>query len=164
MADVLVVNASPLIFLGNAGRLELLRGVGARRVVVPEAVFQEVAGAKHADAAARALIGASWIERVGAVGVPRSIVEWDLGPGESAVIGTALTLAEAHVVLDDLSARKCALALGLGVRGTLGTVLTAHRLGVVANPRDVLLELRASGMWLSDAVLDRALRLAGWES
>jgi predicted nucleic acid-binding protein len=37
-----VVNASPLIFLGKAGRLELLRALGDR-VLVPEPVFSEIA-------------------------------------------------------------------------------------------------------------------------
>jgi predicted nucleic acid-binding protein len=41
MPDVLIVNASPLIFLGNAGRIDLLRSTGAGRVIVPEPVFDE---------------------------------------------------------------------------------------------------------------------------
>lgn len=44
MPDVLIVNASPLIFLGNAGRIDLLRSTGAGRVIVPEPVFDEVIG------------------------------------------------------------------------------------------------------------------------
>jgi len=44
--------------------------------------------------------------------------------------------------------------------GTLGIVITAHRRGHIEDPRQVLLDLRASGMWLSDAVFERALRLA----
>jgi predicted nucleic acid-binding protein len=45
VSDVIVVNASPLVFLGNAGHLELLRATGASRVVVPQAVFDEVTDA-----------------------------------------------------------------------------------------------------------------------
>jgi hypothetical protein len=67
MPETLVINASPLIFLGNAGPLELLRASGAARFVVPPSVY----------------------------------------------------------------------------------------------PRKALLDLRAAGMWVSDAVIDQALRLAG---
>ncbi|MBI2378665.1 MAG: hypothetical protein HYV07_32015 [Deltaproteobacteria bacterium] len=42
MSERLVVNASPLIFLGNAGRLELLRHLDAAEVIVPSPVFEEV--------------------------------------------------------------------------------------------------------------------------
>ncbi|HET8772143.1 MAG TPA: hypothetical protein VFP80_00065 [Thermoanaerobaculia bacterium] len=40
MPDALVVNASPLIFLGNAGQIGLLRVAGASRVIVPQTVFR----------------------------------------------------------------------------------------------------------------------------
>lgn len=66
MPSALIVNASPLIFLGNAGRIDLLRAVGSDRILV--------------------------------------------------------------------------------------------------NPKRVLLELRAAGMWLSDSVINRALTIAGIES
>jgi predicted nucleic acid-binding protein len=161
MSEVLVVNASPLIFLGNAGRIELLRAGGARRVVVPEAVFNEVNSGGHADAAARALSEVTWLERGPATDIPAAVIEWDLGAGESSVIATALELPGASAVIDDLNGRRCCRALGIGVIGTLGVIVSAHRKGAIGDPRAVLFELRAAGMWLSDAVIARVLRIAG---
>jgi uncharacterized protein len=86
-----------------------------------------------------------------------------LGPGESAVIALALEIGGARTVMDDLNGRKCALSSGLDVMGTLGVVVAAYRRGRIENPRQVLLDLRAAGMWLSDAVIANALRLAGIE-
>jgi predicted nucleic acid-binding protein len=83
MPDVLVVNASPLIFLGNAGRIDLLRATGAGRIIVPEPVFDEVISGGHADAAARAISEAAWLEKGPAPDIPASVVAWDLGAGES---------------------------------------------------------------------------------
>lgn len=164
MPDVLVVNASPLIFLGNAGRIDLLRATGAGRIIVPEPVFDEVTSGGHADAAAKAIFEAVWLEKGRVPEIPASVIAWDLGTGESSVIATALQLPGAYAAIDDLSGRKCGLALGIGVIGTLGVVIAAHRQGALTDPRAVLLELRAAGMWLSDAVIARALRIAGIES
>lgn len=57
-----------------------------------------------------------------------------------------------------------ALAHDLPVSGTLGVVIEAYRQGRIDDPRLVLLELRAAGMWLSDGVIARALRIAGIDS
>ena len=161
MSDiVLVINASPLIFLGNAGRLELLHTLGASRIIVPAPVFDEVIAGGHADRAARGISDATWFEKRPSPPIPASVVAWEIGKGESSVIATALQEPGARVVIDDLNGRKCALAHGLAVVGTLGVVITARRQGRVDDPRAVLLELRAAGMWLSDAVIARALRIA----
>ena len=164
MPDVLVVHASPLIFLGNAGRIDLLRATGASRIIVPESVVDEVMSGGHADAAARAIAKADWLEKGRPPEVPASVVSWDLGAGESSVIATALQLPGAYAVIDDLNGRKCGLTLGVGVIGTLGVIVAAHRRRALTDPRAVLLELRSAGMWLSDAVIARALRIAGIES
>ena len=156
MLDALVVNASPLIFLGNAGQIDLLRVAGASRVIVPQAVFDEVTATMHNDAAVRSVTESRWLERAAPVEIPDSVIEWDLGPGESSVIA----LAGARPVVDDLAGRKCALALGLNVSGTLGIVVAAHRRGHLKDLRQVMMNLRSAGMWLSDAVIENALRLA----
>jgi predicted nucleic acid-binding protein len=161
MPEAVVVNASPLVFLGNAGRMDLLRAIGAVRVIVPHAVLAEVTATQHTDLAARSVAEAGWIERAAPSPIPAEVTEWDLGPGESAVIATALATPGARAIIDDLSGRRCALAVGLEVMGTLGVVIAAHRLGHVADPRAVLLDLRAHGMWLADAVIGRALLMAG---
>jgi predicted nucleic acid-binding protein len=160
MPDALVVNASPLIFLGNAGQLDLLRVAGASHVIVPQTVFDEVTATMHNDAAVRSVTEARWLERAAPVEIPVSVIEWDLGPGESSVIALALAISGARPVVDDLAGRKCALALGLNVSGTLGIVVAAHRRGHIKDPRQVMMNLRLSGMWLSDAVIESALRLA----
>jgi hypothetical protein len=59
MPETLVINASPLIFLGNAGQLELLRAGGASRFVVPPSVLDEVTTSRHTDRAAQSIARAS---------------------------------------------------------------------------------------------------------
>ena len=164
MPDVLVVNASPLIFLGNAGRIDLLRATGAGRIIVPEPVFDEVTSGGHADAAAKAISEAVWLEKGRAPEIPASVIAWDLGTGESSVIATALQLPGAYAAIDDLSGRKCGLALGIGVIGTLGVVICRSPPRSTHGSASRLAGTRAAGMWLSDAVIARALRIAGIES
>jgi predicted nucleic acid-binding protein len=64
-------------------------------------------------------------------------------------------------VLDDLAGRRCAEALGIPVTGTVGLVLGARKRGMIPAARPVLEELRDNGMYLSSAVLERALALVG---
>lgn len=164
MPELLVVNASPLIFLGNADRIDLLRTTGADRIIVPEPVIDEVIAGGHTDKAAHVVSNTAWLEKLPAPAVSDAVRSWDLGPGESSVLAVALQLPGAGVVIDDLNGRRCGLALGVPVIGTLGIVIGACRQGHLADPRAVLLELRSAGMWLSDAVITRALRIAGLES
>lgn len=159
MADVAIVNASPLILLAKAQRLDLLR-LAAPRVLVPEAVAEEVA-AHHVDAATHAVRSADWLELAPDVQVTAVVQVWDLGAGESAVLSLALQSPGAEVILDDLAGRRCAGSLGIAVRGTLGLVLVAKQRGIVAEARGVLTELRRAGMYLSDRVVDEALKLIG---
>lgn len=76
-------------------------------------------------------------------------------------MAVALDAPGAGVVIDDALGRRCAQSLGLHVVGTVGIVVTAQRRGVIQSARSVLLELRSAGMWLSDDVIERALRIAG---
>lgn len=117
-----MVNASPLVVLARAGRLELLRLLG-ERIVVPKAVAAEVRA--HSDEAARSLDSEAWLEIAATVPVPHAVTAWDLGAGESAVLAWAHAHPGTLAVIDDHVARKCAGVLGVRVKGTLGLALLA---------------------------------------
>jgi predicted nucleic acid-binding protein len=160
VADALVVNASPLIFLAGSSRLDLLARAGGR-IEVPKAVAEEIRRFGPRNRAAEALDRMPWLQVVEDALVPPSVMAWDLGPGESAVLARAIAHPVAAVVLDDLEARLCARAHGLEVRGTLGLVVEARRRGDIPSARAVMEELRAAGMYLTDRVLNRALAEVG---
>ena len=159
-ASCLVVNTSPLIHLAEADLLHLLQEA-APIIWIPEPAAREIQAYGPQDATARALTANDWLEVRPAPPLSAQVLAWDLGPGESAVIELARSSADSTAVIDDLAGRRCAEALGLALRGTAGLVLAAKKAGRFPAARPVLERLRDSGMYLSDAVLQRALRFVG---
>ena len=157
MAERAVVNASPLIFLSRAGLIDLLQLVSSE-VIVPEAVAFEIEVRGENDPAARALATTSWLVVTQTPPVPPQIQAWGLGPGESAVLAWAQAYPGSEAIIDDLAGRRCAAALNIPVRGTLGLVLIAKQRGHISSARHVLQQLRQGGMYLSDRVLNEALK------
>lgn len=153
-----VVNASPLVVLARARRLDLLRLLGDQ-VVVPAQVADEVRA--HSDEAAHALDEEAWIEVAPAVPIAERIAAWDLGPGESAVLSWAVAHPGTVAVIDDFAARKCAEVVGVAVKGTLGLALLAKSRGRVAAARPLVDDLRRAGLYLSEDLVARALALVG---
>ena len=160
MGESFAVNASPLIFLAQAGRLDLLRLAGETGVV-PQPVIRELEAGAHIHDTARIVRETGWLKVADVGDVPESIRVWDLGDGESAVLAWVISHPGSEAVLDDLQARRCAATLGLPVRGTRGWVITAQLRGKIPAARPVIEELREAGMYLSDAVLNLALKKIG---
>lgn len=160
MRDEVVVNASPLIFLSRGGHFGLLRSC-AVRVLVPSSVVNEISARGVHDATVLCLRNAPWIEVVTDTSIPPSVLSWGLGAGESAVLAVALTQTGRMALLDDMAGRRCAVAHGIPLVGTLGVVLEAKKSGFVVNARPVLEDLLRGGMYLRRSVLDAALALVG---
>ncbi len=93
--------------------------------------------------------------------IPSIIQAWDLGEGESSVLAWAYEHRGTEAIVDDLAARRCAATSEIPVRGTLGLVLVAKQRGELVAARPVLDQLRQAGMYLSDAVMNRALAMVG---
>ena len=158
MADRWVLNTSPLIVRGKIGRIALLDGL-ADEVAVPPSVKAEVQRA--GDAASRALSEARSFRFLDAVEPDPTVAAWGLGRGESEVITFASRHRGYEAILDDLAARRCAAALEIRTRGTLGIVLLAKQRALIPSAASVIDELRLAGLYLSSALAAEALALVG---
>ena len=159
MAEPVIIDASPLIFFARSCHLDLLR-IFASEVWVPEPVADEIRQRGAQDMTARALEDTDWLLPKAAPLIPAAITEWRLGRGESAVLALAAEHQQ-EAVIDDLAGRKCAASLNIPVRGTLGIVLIAKQRGVIPAARPILEDMVKTGLYLSRAVLDQALRKVG---
>jgi predicted nucleic acid-binding protein len=135
--------------------------LGASEVLVPEPVLRELEAHGPDDPTVRAIRDKDWINLVTGPKIAPAIAAWDLGAGESAVLSLAQTEPGAWAVIDDGEARRCARSLSIPVIGTLGLVLLAKRVGRIPLARPVVERLRASGMYLSDVVINQALGRVG---
>lgn len=155
-----IVNASPLILLTKIGRIDLLTGEGVE-VIIPLPVLQEVSRLDPSDPVVRAIHDAGWPVAPVPGPVPDSVSRWKLDAGEESVIALALGSTDREVVLDDLAGRRCAVAHGIPLIGTLGIAILARRAGRIAEARPLVEELRRAGLRVSDDVIAIALKQAG---
>ncbi|MBF0348126.1 MAG: DUF3368 domain-containing protein [Magnetococcales bacterium] len=150
-----VVNASPLILLGRVNHLWLLEKL-VHHIAIPQSVLAEVGAGRKQDASSDQTI--AWAEqfRIEDTQIPPSVDHWGLGAGESQVIAILLRNG-GKGVLDDRMGRRCAMAHGLPVIGTLGVLLLAKRLGVLSSARTLLESLRHKGLFVDDRLIDGIL-------
>jgi predicted nucleic acid-binding protein len=160
VADLPAVNTSPLIFLTKASLLDLLQ-LTAPEIAVPAPVADEIRRRGAGDPTARALAETRWLQVVDVPAVPAVIQAWDLGLGESAVLAWCVARPGVEAIIDDFNGRRCAQALDIPVRGTLGLVLLGKRRGRLREARPVLESMRRAGLYLSDRVMNRALTTVG---
>ena len=66
------------------------------------------------------------------------------------------------LIMDDQLARRIADLYQLPYTGTLGIIIKAKQRGLLKQSvREIIQTMQESGMWLSPAVIDSALKLAG---
>ena len=160
MPTLRIVNASPLILLTKVGRIDLLNAEGVD-VVVPGLVLQEVSLLDPDDPVVRAIHDAGWSVVMPAAPVPASLSRWKLDPGEESVLAVALQNPGCEVVIDDLAGRRCAVAHGIPLLGTVGVIILAKRIGKIVEARTVIDELRRAGLYVKDEVIAGALSQVG---
>jgi hypothetical protein len=150
---VVVSNSSPLIALARIQRLDLLPIIFGS-VLIPPAVAREIAPSIP--------VLPTWLQiQVPNVLPPASLLRRRLGDGEWEAIALAIALKADWIILDDLSARRAAEATGLNVIGTLSTLVTAKRAGLLKSIRPELDALLRTSFFLSPQLYDELLQAAG---
>lgn len=156
----IICNTSPLQYLHQLGRLDVLQRL-AVTLVVPTAVAVELAEGRRRGMEVPDPAALPWIE----LREPRSQavlpLMTDLGLGETAVLALALESRDAVVILDDGLARRHAERLGLRLTGTLGILIDAKRAGHVDAVAPLLDTLESLRFRLDPATRQAVLRLAG---
>ena len=157
----IVADASPLINLARVGHFELLT-IFYNRVVIPEAVYNEVVVQGEGHDGSREVQTADWIE----VQIPQDelavrALTTELGRGEASAIILAQECHAHLLLIDEIRGRRVAQQLGLKVRGTLGILARAKREGYISNLKRDLNLLRARDTWLSQELRADVLRLVG---
>lgn len=157
MGKAIVADTGPLIALA---RLDLLSCLPAlfRRIWITETVRAECSA--QPGKAESGIIHAA-IEK-GILEVCPHFPEytaWNIDAGESSVIVAAREL-DTGVLLDDRAGRKLALRLGLPTIGVLGVLVLAKRSGQITAIQPLTMTLVDSGYYLSQSVVEDALRIA----
>ncbi|MGR8933518.1 MAG: hypothetical protein ACU837_03920 [Gammaproteobacteria bacterium] len=98
MAELWVVNASPLIVLGKAGQLELLVQL-AETLVVPMAVYRETTVRKEETSLLAFFEKGDSLRIENDTDLTPDVLAWDLGSGESQAISQGLRLKAKRVFL-----------------------------------------------------------------
>jgi predicted nucleic acid-binding protein len=156
--DVIVADAGPLIALARIKSLPLLRAVFARTLVTETVVAECLAGPDRPDRAAiSSAVDERWLQVISGIAAE---TDWGLDAGEASTIAAALA-RRAGVIMDDRAGRRVASDLGVPVIGLLGVLVLAKRLGKLPVIRPLVDRLTASGYYLTDGVVEDALRLAG---
>lgn len=156
-----VSNTGPIVALAKADHLWLLQLMYGE-VCIPPAVHRELL-AKAGPEAERIDDGLAGFLHITPISRPAQDVDRltsGLGAGEQQAICLAVE-TRALLLMDDRAGRKAAGQLGIAVTGVVGILLKARQNGHIPMVGTVLENIRRNGYWLSDAVVESAIRLAG---
>lgn len=154
-----VVDSSPLILLAKIEKIALLHEL-SDQLVIPIGVAQEIQQGVQEDPARQ------WLKNQGHVWIQETVVviptisAWLLGLGETQVLSYAKAHSDYIAIVDDRAARNCAKTSNIPVRGTLGILLLAKKLGQIPEIKPLLIQLQKVGLRVSNQLINETLRLA----
>ncbi|MBN9690885.1 MAG: DUF3368 domain-containing protein [Verrucomicrobia bacterium] len=152
----LVINTSPLVAL-VAGLDDFRVLAEVATLIVPGEVLTELTAGADRDHAAVAVRAAEFCQiRPEFPSLP-PIFQGVLGPGEAAVLHTALTESVGTVVIDERKGRRWAALHGLRVTGTLGILLALRRRRLIPSMKAATDRLVAKGIHLDPTLVSMVL-------
>ena len=157
---IVVADAGPLISFARAGQEAIPRQLFSQ-IIIPEAVYAEIAGEEPERPGSALVRDSEWIRRVPVQ--DRFKIEQlpvNLGLGERE----AIILAEercATLWVDDRAARREAERRNMAYFGSLRVLKEVKDRGIIGDVRPIINALRNAGLHLSDTLYRAFLREMG---
>ncbi|NJL38131.1 MAG: DUF3368 domain-containing protein [Leptolyngbyaceae cyanobacterium SM1_4_3] len=159
---VVVSDTSPITSLAAIAQLDLLRQL-YQKVIIPQAVYDEMASLSKAVPGTIEVQTSAWIETRQAenrVLVARLQEELDIG--ESEAIALAIEIKADRLLIDEAPGRTIAAQLELKFTGVLGVLLAAKHKGIISLVKPVMDDLIVrSSFRVSNQVYMEILKIAG---
>lgn len=157
--DRVVINTGPQVALAKADALPVAASLPSRWLCPPEVVSELEAGrvGDHRN------VLPEWLEVLPLARPLDRLARATLDRGEAAVIQLALENGVNWVCIDERRGRRAAASVGLQVVGTLGLLLRAKNLGLVAAVKPFIERLLEAGDWYDAELLEQVLKSAGEE-
>lgn len=156
----IVSNSGPLLSFARAKGLDLVRDV-FHKVIIPDAVYEDIVLRGAGKPGADEVQGASWIEKHRVTdqdlveSLPRKL---HLGEREAIALAKQLNTV---LLIDEHEARKEALRLGIECLGSLRVLKRAKERNVIPAVKPVLDQLVASGTYIAKPLYLELLRQMG---
>ena len=157
----MISNTGPLIALALIDRLDILRSL-FKAISVSETVHAEILQGGVLGRGLTQYRAASWIQMEALQKSLDPLLTAVLDAGEASVIQLARERGADAVLIDERKARKIARTVyGLTVIGTARILVDAKRQGLFTSVGAEIDGMRASGYWIHDDIVNRAVREAG---
>lgn len=155
---IIVADSSALIALATCSALDVLLDL-YDNIYVPSAVYYEVS---QADKPQAATLQEFLHERIVEINPNQLIIAvGGLGTGELEAMALYQQLQADKLLIDDRKAKRVAQANGIECIGVLGLLLLAKHHGHISEITPFINQLSESSLHYSQAILLKALQLAG---
>jgi uncharacterized protein len=143
---IVVSDTSPITNLAAIRQLELLQQLYVS-IVIPTAVFNEMAGVDKIVPGAIEVQTLPWIQKISVVDFQQvrelQTIQDNIDLGEAEAIVLALELKADLLLMDERRGRALATSCGINVIGLLGILLQAKHKGLVTAVKPLIDQLRA---------------------
>lgn len=155
----IVSDSTPLIALSRINRLVIIKELFGS-IIIPDAVFIEVAADKKGRAGKDEVSIAKWI-RTMKVSNPLAadFLSVNLDPGEAEAITLSKEIKADLLLIDDKDGRKAAKSMDIPITGTVGLLLRYYK-GKKEDFKLALDELISKGFRLSEQEYEKFLMMA----
>jgi predicted nucleic acid-binding protein len=157
---IVVADSTVLIYLAAIGKFDLLASLYGR-IVIPNAVYDEVVTQGAGRWGAAETSASTWIDRQPIADPAKAGILAQLGRGETEVIILAEDLGADLVIMDESAGRLELRNRKITFVGTVGVLIQAKLQGLIPAIKPDLDQLRSHGFHLSDRVYNACLSLVG---